>query len=444
MRSGCDTCNAAGRDVPPSLRWTYTYGNSQWRDLLTAYDGQSITYDQIGNPLIYRNGIRFAWVHGRQMSSVLSNGVPTYYTYNADGTRHSKTTSTNVEKTTTYYYVEGVLYAVESPDYTVVFQMDDTGRPYGFRLLRNDSPGYESQLYYKYNLQGDVVGIYDATGNEVVTYTYDPWGKLLSATGVDVLIDANPLLYRGYVYDKETEFYYCNSRYYDPETGRFISEDGYVSTGQGFTGYNMFAYCGNNPISRKDPNGEGWITALITSVAAWGAQYISNQNLKKNFETDSDSLNTTRNKIINDQNKETGRNFKFGLYNASWNACETIAVHNVKVLLGMDSSLSEVMATFYSSGAIIGYGFFGSNPYQIGEVLNREGITHFEVACPENMVLYGTYIMSFWTENLTIHTIAFSHTRQGYTAYNLYGDGSARDFNPMDYSDRYICGYYMW
>ena len=241
--------------MPPSLRWTYTYGNSQWRDLLTAYDGQSITYDQIGNPLIYRNGIRFAWVHGRQMSSVLSNGVPTYYTYNADGTRHSKTTSTNVEKTTTYYYVEGVLYAVESPDYTVVFQMDDTGRPYGFRLLRNDSPGYESQLYYKYNLQGDVVGIYDFTGNEVVTYTYDPWGKLLSATGVDVLIDANPLLYRGYVYDKETGFYYCNSRYYDPETGRWLNADGLIDN-RGLNTQNMFQYCGNNPVMYADSSGQ--------------------------------------------------------------------------------------------------------------------------------------------------------------------------------------------
>ena len=258
----------------PARSHTYTYGNTVWRDLLTAYDGQSITYDQIGNPLIYRNGIRFAWVHGRQMSSVLSNGVPTYYTYNADGTRHSKSTQTNVTKTTTYYYVEGVLYAVESPDYTVVFQMDDTGRPYGFRLLRNDSPGYESQLYYKYNLQGDVVGIYDFTGNEVVTYTYDPWGKLLSATGVDVLIDANPLLYRGYVYDTETGFYYCNSRYYDPETGRWINADNQIAgVGGEILGYNMFAYCFNNPINMSDSTGNwpSWNDVVQGAKKGWDA-----------------------------------------------------------------------------------------------------------------------------------------------------------------------------
>ena len=256
--------------VENGVTHTYAYGNTVWRDLLTAYDGQSITYDQIGNPLTYRNGMQFSWEHGRQLRASLNpNSSVSTYTYNADGTRHSKTVRTNVDKTTTYYYVEGVLYAVESPDYTVVFQMDDTGRSYGFRLLRNDSPGYESQLYYKYNLQGDVVGIYDATGNEVVTYTYDPWGKLLSATGVDVLIDANPLLYRGYVYDKETGFYYVSSRYYDPEIGRWINADGFVSTGQDITGYNMFAYCGNNPVNRKDPTGQFWITALIvTAVVA--------------------------------------------------------------------------------------------------------------------------------------------------------------------------------
>jgi len=257
--------------VENGVTHTYTYGNTVWRDLLTAYDGQSITYDQIGNPLTYRNGMRFTWEHGRQLSASLNpNSSVSTYTYNADGTRHSKSTQTNVTKTTTYYYVEGVLYAVESPDYTVVFQFDDTGRPYGFRLLRNDSPGYESQLYYKYNLQGDVVGIYDFTGNEVVTYTYDPWGKLLSADGVDILIDANPLLYRGYVYDKETGFYYCNSRYYDPETGRWINADSVMSGVSGTVqGYNLFAYCMNNPINMDDSSGNWpkWATKLVAAVA---------------------------------------------------------------------------------------------------------------------------------------------------------------------------------
>lgn len=65
----------------------------------------------------------------------------------------------------------------------------------------------------------------------------------------------NPLRYRGYVYDNETELYYLQSRYYDPDVGRFINADAFASTGQGILGNNMFAYCRNNPVSRIDPSG---------------------------------------------------------------------------------------------------------------------------------------------------------------------------------------------
>ena len=59
---------------------------------------------------------------------------------------------------------------------------------------------------------------------------------------------ANPLRYRGYIYDQETGLYYLQSRYYDPNVGRFLNADGLVSTGQGVLGYNMFAYCLNNSV----------------------------------------------------------------------------------------------------------------------------------------------------------------------------------------------------
>jgi RHS repeat-associated protein len=65
----------------------------------------------------------------------------------------------------------------------------------------------------------------------------------------------NPLRYRGYVYDTETGFYYLQSRYYDPQIGRFLNADAYASTGQGLLGNNMFAYCLNNPICRIDIGG---------------------------------------------------------------------------------------------------------------------------------------------------------------------------------------------
>ena len=65
----------------------------------------------------------------------------------------------------------------------------------------------------------------------------------------------NPLRYRGYVFDQETGLYYLQSRYYDPEMGRFINADAYTSTGQGILGNNMFVYCNNNPVILTDSSG---------------------------------------------------------------------------------------------------------------------------------------------------------------------------------------------
>ena len=80
------------------------------------------------------------------------------------------------------------------------------------------------------------------------------------------MANINPFRYRGYYFDVETGWCYLNARYYDPNVGRFISPDCYVSTGQGLLGHNMFAYCNNNPVIRKDPSGQFWITALVLTA----------------------------------------------------------------------------------------------------------------------------------------------------------------------------------
>jgi len=133
---------------------------------------------------------------------------------------------------------------------TLTFTYDVDGRPVAVT--------YNGTTYfYATNIQGDVLAIMDADEYTVVAYSYDAWGKLLSVTGsmASTLGALNPLRYRGYVYDTETGLYYVSSRYYDPEMGRWINADGFVSTGQGFTGNNMFAYCGNNPVLLKDTSG---------------------------------------------------------------------------------------------------------------------------------------------------------------------------------------------
>ncbi len=105
----------------------------------------------------------------------------------------------------------------------------------------------------------------------VVEYSYDAWGKLLSTTGTmaDTLGVQNPFLYRGHYYDTETGLYYLNSRYYDPQTGRFINADSIGGQVGNLNSHNLFEYCGNNPITGADPTGHDWVDRLLDKVCGW-------------------------------------------------------------------------------------------------------------------------------------------------------------------------------
>ena len=114
----------------------------------------------------------------------------------------------------------------------------------------------------------------DESGVRVVEYIYDAWGKLISTTGTlaTTLGADNPFRYRGYYYDTETGLYYLTTRYYDPETGRFINADG---IGYGLTQYellnglNLYSYCINNPVKNYDPAGNLFL--LLLGAVAVGA-----------------------------------------------------------------------------------------------------------------------------------------------------------------------------
>ena len=103
-----------------------------------------------------------------------------------------------------------------------------------------------------------------------MSYSYDPWGygEVGYVNGGEFSqAKRNRIAYRGYYYDSDLDLYYLQSRYYDPSTKRFINADSYISTGQGILGYNMFAYCGNNPVNRVDNGGDSWIVVAIIVVA---------------------------------------------------------------------------------------------------------------------------------------------------------------------------------
>ena len=114
----------------------------------------------------------------------------------------------------------------------------------------------------------------------MVEYTYDTWGKLISITGslASTIGVKNPLRYRGYYYDTETSLYYLQARYYDPDTGRFISPDALPVAGNDYIqGLNRYAYCYNNPVMYSDPTGystEGLYEAIASIVMLSGLTNI--------------------------------------------------------------------------------------------------------------------------------------------------------------------------
>ena len=151
------------------------------------------------------------------------------------------------------------------------FIYDNHGLPFALNYSTNNGSSFTT-YYYVLNLQGDVVKLVDGGGTSVASYAYDAWGDILSSSGSKAEI--NPLRYRGYYYDTETGLYYVSSRYYDPEVGRYLNADGYVSTGQGILGNNMFAYCGNNPVNNCDPSGQFFISALLVGGLVLGSALL--------------------------------------------------------------------------------------------------------------------------------------------------------------------------
>ena len=219
---------------------TYTYGDANWRDKLTAVNGSTICYDAIGNPL--NDGTwTYTWQNGRQLQKMQKAGVTVEFVYNADGLRVQKT----VNGVATKYTLHGknVVHMTSGTD-ELHFFYDAQNRP---TVVVYNGTAYA----YVKSLQGDVVAILDENGNAVVSYGYDAWGAPLWCTGelAETLGKVQPFRYRGYVFDEETGLYYLRSRYYNPRWGRFVNADGAIIQ------KNLFAYCSNGPIVGYDPSG---------------------------------------------------------------------------------------------------------------------------------------------------------------------------------------------
>ena len=249
-----------GTPGEPLSTVNYSYGNSDWKDLLTEYNGTVINYDLSGNPLNWRNASSLTW-DGRRLSGMtLTDGTELAFEYNADGLRTSKTVGNS---TVQYVWNDGNLVAELRDGYTLKF-LYNNGEAAGFSYNGAD-------YYYGKDSFGVIRYLYNTSGEVVTTYTYDAWGTVLSVTGTlaETVGTVNPVRYKSYYLDSETGWYYLQSRYFDSEMGRFLNADDvkYINETNSIISCNLFSYCLNNPANMHDLYGNIAVSAAIAMSA---------------------------------------------------------------------------------------------------------------------------------------------------------------------------------
>ena len=222
-------------------------------DRLIAFGNETVHYGEGTNPEIYR-GNSLSWDYGKQLKSYGENT----FAYDGYGRRIRKN-----DIVYTYDVNNKLVKQTDGKD-TLEFVYDNGG----LSGVKHN----ETEYIYGKDVQGNITALLDKSGREVVQYTYDGWGNC-KTTVIDEestqIAELNPFRYRSYYYDRETHLYNLKTRYYDPETGRFVSQDdvSYLDP-EHINGLNLFAYGSNNPVMRTDSQGTSWWTDFWNRV--WG------------------------------------------------------------------------------------------------------------------------------------------------------------------------------
>ena len=308
------------------------------------------------------------------------------------------------------------------------FIYDESGKPFALKYSTNGT-SFQT-YYYVLNLQGDVVElIHYIPGFEyesVATYEYDAWGNVSSS---GKLAEINPLRYRGYYYDSETGFYYLQSRYYDPENHRFINADSFASTGQGFLGTNMFAYCNNCPTIYEDPSGHA-LRSNLALICDGGSgktepRYISDQDLPGIAPT------------------------PFGLSNVGWSGCGAVATYNALQTLNSGTSLNDIISYYHDNKDMNVFGYLGLGPNSVADYFRVQGYTVImarytakysaETAAVVNSLAQTADASILWyvyasDSGVGAHFFEYHRDGDGYVGYNVFSNKSVFEIeNPYQF-----------
>ena len=252
------------------IAYTYNAKNQLTRTVsqknLEILAETTYTYDANGNQITSTTGeevLKNIYNEKNELEKVKKNGNEiASYRYDETGKRTEKNTS----ETTKYVY-DGTRVILELGNENE----EKAVNTYGLELVSRKQN--ENNYYYLYNGHGDVTGLVDANNTKVNTYKYDEYGNVTEETeGVE-----NPYRYAGYYYDKETENYYLQSRYYNPAIQRFISEDTVRGDIEDPLSLNLYTYTHNNPLKYIDPNGHA-----VETLADIGSTLFSIGNMVAN------------------------------------------------------------------------------------------------------------------------------------------------------------------